>query len=78
MAGFLLSATGLFIELRSIGFRFSFRQKIGVRGSIPALSGWRRKRLIRLPQPTLKTRQTSHSRTINHIKIMPLEKYFLT
>jgi hypothetical protein len=35
---FCFSATGLFIELRSIGFRFSFRQKIGVRGSIPSLS----------------------------------------
>ncbi|MDU7134805.1 MAG: hypothetical protein E6325_25930, partial [Enterobacteriaceae bacterium] len=30
------------------------------------------------PPLTLKTRQTLHSRTINHIKIMPLEKYFLT
>jgi hypothetical protein len=55
---------------------FSFRQKIGV-GEHSALFPD-----AAAPYPgyplTLKTRQTSHSRTINHIKIMPLEKYFLT
>jgi hypothetical protein len=78
MAGFLLSATGLFIELRSIGFRFSFRQKIGVRGSIPATF----RMAAQAPYPATPTNSKDspniHSRTINHIKIMPLEKYFLT
>ncbi|MEN0629657.1 hypothetical protein AAIG33_19775, partial [Phytobacter ursingii] len=64
--------------LRSIGFPFSFRQKIGVREHPPLSRMAAQAPYPGYPPLTLKTRQTSHSRAINHIKIMSLGKYFLT